>query len=70
MKPNEIYRSEGGYRVAAELCNGGPILKSSPWFPNKGLATAWRKRAVENDWDYLYDKDYIYYRGKFEEVEE
>lgn len=40
MKPYEIYKSEGGYRVAAELCNGGPVLKSSPWFANKGLAAA------------------------------
>lgn len=68
MVPYQIYRSEGGYRVAAEIWSGDPVLRSSPRFPNKGLATAWRKRAIENDWDYLYNKDYIFYRGKFEDV--
>ena len=70
MKQYDIYKSDGGYRVARGMLLGYPLKGASPWFRNRGLAAAWRKRAVENDWNYLYNKDYIYYRGKFEEVEE
>lgn len=52
MKRYEVYRSEGGFRVARECWLGCPVVKSSPWFPNRGLAVAWRNREAENDWNY------------------
>ena len=39
MKKYEVFRSEGGYRVAGEICNGGPVMKKSPWYATKKAAT-------------------------------
>lgn len=49
MKKYEIYRSEGGFRVAANVYLGCPVVGSSPWFANKGLAMSWRNSRIEQD---------------------
>ena len=38
MKKNEVFKSEGGYRVAGAVVNGGPVMKESPWYATKRAA--------------------------------
>ena len=33
MKPYDVFKSEGGYRVALSVYLGGPVMGNSPWFP-------------------------------------
>lgn len=43
MKEYEIYKSEGGYRVAANIINGGPVISyglGKKWFARKSDATS------------------------------
>lgn len=40
----QIYKYEGGYRIAFEICNGGPVIKSSPWFDTLNKARLYRER--------------------------
>ena len=40
MKKYEVFRSEGGYRVAADIVFGGPVIENCPWYENKKAATA------------------------------
>ena len=46
MEQYDIYKSEGGYRVAVLVHLGWPDTQSSPWFCNRGLAAAWRTRVI------------------------
>lgn len=46
MKFYEIYKSEGGYRVAAAVQNESPIISSSPWFATRGEAAEWRIKDI------------------------
>ena len=47
MEFYEIYRSEGGYRVAAAIRNESPIISSSPFFATRGEAAEWRIKDIE-----------------------
>lgn len=47
MEFYEIYRSEGGYRVAAAVRNESPIISSSPFFATRGEAAEWRIKDIE-----------------------
>ena len=47
MKQYDIYKSDGGYRVARGMLLGYPLKGASPWFRNRGLAASWRMRALE-----------------------
>lgn len=38
MKLFEIFPSEGGYRVAGEIVNGGPVMNKSKWYATKRAA--------------------------------
>ena len=38
MTQYEVFKSEGGYRVAGEIVNGGPVMKKSPWYATKKSA--------------------------------
>ncbi len=62
MKQYDIYKSEGGYRVAAEMAYDWPEHRSSPWFPNRGLAASWRmrrlKKALQRTFALEYPKSY------------
>jgi len=35
MKKFDVYKTEGGYRVAVAIVNGGPVVDSSLWYPTK-----------------------------------
>lgn len=49
MKENQIYKSEGGYRVAFGVWGDSPIVDSSPWFETLDAARIAReKRRLEN----------------------
>lgn len=39
MKKYEVFQSEGGYRVARQIVNGGPVMNQSPWYETKRAAT-------------------------------
>lgn len=55
MNQYDIYKSEGGFRVAAEVCNGCPVTKSSPWFRRKSVAAMWRTHQIARDPNYQYE---------------
>jgi hypothetical protein len=38
MKQYDTYKSEGGYRVAREVVNGGPVITGSKWYETKRAA--------------------------------
>jgi uncharacterized protein YegP (UPF0339 family) len=43
MKQGDIYKSEGGYRVAWSMWGDGPIITNSPWYATEQEA----KSAIE-----------------------
>ncbi len=61
MQKYEIYRIEGGYRVAAQIFCDRAVVRSSPFFRNRGLAAAWRNRAVAKDPKYAHNGRYVAY---------
>lgn len=38
MQLYDVFASEGGYRVAGEIVNGGPVISKSKWYPSKRAA--------------------------------
>lgn len=51
MKQYEIYKSEGGYRVAKEVWYGAPVVSYSPWFATFIRALKWRYAQVKRDYN-------------------
>ena len=49
MEKYEVFKSEGGYRVAKDIINGGAIIKNCPWYANKKTATAAAVAMWHND---------------------
>jgi len=53
MKMYEVFKSEGGYRVAGDIYLDGPVIDSSPWRKTeaeaKKLAKKMKRRA-EKEW--------------------
>ena len=35
MRKYEVYKSSGGYRVAAELVHGSPVITDSKWYETR-----------------------------------
>ncbi len=58
MKQYDIYKSDGGYRVACETCLGCPVTDSSPWFGTKAKAEAYREKRIEDRIDYIEGEAY------------
>lgn len=46
MERYEIYKSEGGYRVAANVYLNCPVVGSSPWFDDKEKAEDFRVKCI------------------------
>ena len=49
----DIFRSEGGWRVAHNVWAGGPDMRNSPWFATRVEAEAhladWKAKRAEED---------------------
>ncbi|HBS60896.1 MAG TPA: hypothetical protein DEA44_16740 [Firmicutes bacterium] len=49
MKQGDIYKSEGGYRIAWVIWAGGPVISSSPWYSTfEEAQAAVERRCAEN----------------------
>lgn len=46
MKQYDIYKSEGGYRVAAGIYLGCPNTDFCPWFARHDQAAIWRAEEI------------------------
>lgn len=54
MKQYDVFKSEGGYRYAGQVCNGGnPVMSSSPWFETEKEAkmAVYKKQKEITDWE-------------------
>jgi hypothetical protein len=50
MKQGDIYKSEGGYRIAWCMWGDGPVIDGSPWYATYDEAEqAKKKRLADND---------------------
>lgn len=47
MKQYDIYKSDGGYRVACSVRLDCIVTDSSPWFKTKAKAEAYREKRIE-----------------------
>lgn len=57
MNKYDVYKSEGGYRVAAELVNGGPVISYSlgkKWYETRRAAQCAANNAKRVDRSYQY----------------
>ena len=49
----DIFKSEGGWRVAHNVWAGGPDMRNSPWFATRDEAKAhlaeWKAKRAEDD---------------------
>ena len=55
MKRYDIYKSEGGYRVAAYVYHDGPVVGASPWFSDKAKAVEYRDKCIRGAIEQLHD---------------
>ena len=57
MKQGDIYKSEGGYRVAWAMWGDGPVITNSPWYATYEEAEqAIRERQAANERQAAIDK--------------
>ncbi|SPF51151.1 hypothetical protein SBF1_50035 [Candidatus Desulfosporosinus infrequens] len=49
MKRLDIFKSEGGYRLALGIYNDSPVIDKSPWFETKEEAEKARREVIEED---------------------
>lgn len=58
MKLFDIYKSEGGYRVACITRCDCPVTNSSPWFKTKDKAEAYREKQIKERIAYIEGEAY------------
>jgi hypothetical protein len=49
MERYDIFKSEGGYRVAKAVYNDGPVLDKCPWYPTQKKAEKARDKAMADE---------------------
>ena len=58
MKQGDIYKSEGGYRVAWAMWGDGPVITNSPWYATHEEAEqAIKERKAANERQEAIDGD-------------
>lgn len=56
MERFDIYKSEGGYRVAEGVYNDCPVIDlSAPWFADKAKAAEYREKCIRDEIKWLED---------------
>ena len=55
MERFDIYKSEGGYRVAAYVYHDCPVVGASPWFDDKAKAVEYRDKCIRGEIEQLHD---------------
>ena len=53
MRQYDVYKSEGGYRVACDTYLDCPVTDSSPWFKTKSEAEAYRDKRIKERIAYI-----------------
>jgi len=49
MKRLDIFKSEGGYRLALGIYNDCPVIDRSPWYETKDQAERAKNEAIAED---------------------
>ena len=49
MNRLDIFKSEGGYRLALGIWGDGPIISQSPWYKTKAAAEAAKKQIIAQE---------------------
>jgi hypothetical protein len=49
MKSFDVFKSEGGYRVALAIWNNGPVMEHSPWFSAEDEARKFAEKLQKTE---------------------